>query len=433
MRFNSAVLTAENLDPGAIDDQPDGLEASATPEEGVPDSGDEQLPDTVEQAATDEEQSEMMDNQLSEGEATLDENAQEGIDLENAAETLDKLQEQAAQIVVENGAISPTAAKIIQSTTEALLKRVGVDPTPLPTMEAFRGKWTKSDASRLTVEALDKAGTNISGRVISSLKAAFNFVLKFITNIFKNRALLENRLKGLLKRVKELPSSAGFKKPTISGLTVDAFRFRGYSTRYSIDLQLKTAEKAMDDYGLVTDAIQAIRDDRDPGDVMIKLMNSAANTVTSTIDIDGNPEEVYGAFPGGRSLLYTGTGMDTRARFVNNSPDFKPKPLDALSTSEVQRYLAQAIGVIQALRSVESRANRLGDAVKGIIRKIETGYAQLRGAMGSESHATFYQMRKSGYAAQSLLNELVARLPAQAFQVCLNTAKLAEMSISNIK
>lgn len=388
--------------------------------------------ETGEEGAAEDE----VETQAENFDKALDNSTKASTDLDNAAQTLDELQDSANNIVVADGAISPVGSEIISQTLESIRKSLGLDKAAIPTIEAFKGKWSKKDASRVTMEKISGTKSDIVTRVISTMKSLFDTVVNFLMNLFKSKAVLEFKIKRQISRLAGLTKVTGFKSQELRGPEVSAFQYKNAVDLYTINKILDTADICIDYYNDINKAINSIRDSRLPDEDIRKVETKLGRATQTTITFSGEPVELYGAFINGKSLAYDDIGDGrVKVKFFTNIPEGTARisSMNALASNEISQCLNKALAITKHFREVESKFNTIRDAIRGVIRKIEAEYGNLRAAMGNADYIHDSKIREKASNIQSYLTNLVGRIPNQIFSACSHTADLAKLAINNLE
>lgn len=430
MKFGDFTSTNESLPLGGEGNVAD-QESGVTP--AVPnDPQTNQITDDTIPTDVSEEEIEKADETSQAFDSELDQSNKVSDNLHDAAKTLDELQNSANNMVVAEEVITPAGQVAIEQTLESIYRKLDIQKPTLPSLEAYKGKWTKKDASRLTMEALNTAGTSVAGRIVSTIKALMGSVWNFLTGLFRNRKLMEVHISKLIQRAETLSDSLTPKTATLKGRFVAALEFNGRTNYHSTNLILGTAISACEYYGNIYKAIQQLRDSRDPSKEIIQFESIIGNVVKQKIGTTEGSIEAYGAFVNGRSMFYEERSNYTTVRFIGNSMAKPGAEAPALNKNEILQTLTSAKYAISELRRVESTSARLFDAIKGIMRSIENQYNSLRGAMGSQDHEAKSKAYKESMQTQSLLSDLVGRLPNMIFSAVNNASKYALASMNNL-
>lgn len=431
MRFNQITSTMEEQQLGTEDQN---LLPEVT--ETVVDSSDLENTDADEgsnSSADDQAQMNELSTELQEDDSQVNQAGQNVIDLSNAAQVLNELEQQASQTVTETGSISPTSAKVIETTLESIRSKLGIEIVSLPSSESFKGKWTANEASRLTVESIMEVAKTVFAKLMAAIEFVIQTVGDFLVTIFRNRAILEKKLLAQIQRVKGVTSTT-FISPELSGEYVDTLCYRGNTNISTILKITNTADISISQFGRINSIIQNIRDDKDvdPG-VISEFFDLLFLSGQVKTEFCGRPIDAAGAFVNGESfaVVSCSSGQD-EALFLPNGVS-KGIIMKALSPGEITVILNAALSTIRNLRKIESTSDTLMNAAKNVLKSIKYQYNSLRGSMGSDDHAAKAKLYESGKALQSCLSKLIGKLPGKVFSACLGIYNLSEKCINNIK
>lgn len=392
---------------------------------------DQEITESDQDVSSDEQLASVQEENI-EAEKEVEKSHQEVNRLESAAKMLDEIQTEANNMVIAEGTLTPAAASVITQTMESIYKSLNIEKPSVPTVEAFKSTWSKRDASRICLESLKSGSASVLSRIIEGFKNALKFITNFLITVFKNRAVLEKHIQKLITRTgKLLKEDVKTSEKEVSGRFAHGLQFgpdSDISTAYRI---LYTAEASVGFFSECNQIIQDVRDMRptaDQTDAISKFYSSIGITV---VKLNDKTIEVAGAFPNAKSIYNSGK-VDELA-FMTNISEGHPivNKMPVMSLVETETILKLALSVIKRLRTAESTSNRITDAVKGIIRRIEHQYNALRGAMGSETHASRANTYEHSFKIQKFLTGLVSRIPSTVFNsvkyigdyatACLNT------------
>lgn len=386
----------------------------------------------VEQETTSEEQVAVAVDENQEAEEQVENVHQGTARLENAAKILDEIQVEANNMVVAEGTLSPAAASVITQTMESIYESLNMEKPVVPTTEAFKSTWSKRDASRVCLESLETGRKSIASRIIDGLKAALKFAANFLITVFKNRALLEKHIQKLISRTEKLSNDdATSSEKEVSGRFTHGLQFGSESNIETAKRILDTADASIGFFSECNQIIQDVRDMRPTANHTDAVSKFYGNIINTVVKLDGKDVDVSGAFPNAKSIY--NSGIVGELSFMTNISEGQPivNRMPVMSLTETETILKQALNVIKRLRVAESASNRITDAVKGIIRRIEQQYNALRGVMGSTSHASKANTYELSFKLQKFLTGLVSRIPSTVFNsvkyigdyanACLNT------------
>lgn len=368
----------------------------------------------------------------------------EPVTLENyfkAGAQLEAIQQAASEAVVGTGTLSKMSATAIEASMESILRTLNysIKPTTqIPTLEAFSSKWAKRDATIVTMEAISDSIASVGAKVIESIKALITVVTTFLSNLLKNRALLEATVKRLIARVDALPVSTTT-AAEISGRFCHGLQVKGKSDISTVLQITGSVEQSMRFFTTGVKTIKSIRDGRgglDPVGDIVKAGEYELGQAITTVSMDGQTEktDLYLALPNAMSVGFVKAGDKSKIVYhTNQDGKANVASMEAPTVAELKSGLAAALRAVESLRIAEKSAPGVLDSVKALLRQIEAGYQQSRAAFGSEEHKNKHKLSQDALAVQEVINKMITRLPGTAFSAVKYVTEWANAGINNLR
>lgn len=302
------------------------------------------------------------------------------------------------------------AITVLESLHSSIMNTLGLSNTQ-STMESYpknRSDW---------IATMEDQRDSILQKIVKVIMAMISSVMGFLTNLFKNKGLLQNHLQILLARVKTMPDFKGGSKVTAG--------FKDYNA----------CKKAIDncDTGmyLLSDVVRAFQEVKP----ILKNINAETSSGIEKI-INAIREEAEkipaDGYYGGASLNITKGNEVTSIHYTKGKNDVDST---SLSRNEVANLLKESIETIKYFRNINGIEGTFKYILSVVKEKISSMWNRFRSSSSNEEVAAKANARLVSNGIQRILRLVVRNftttIPMIVFDTIKSVADYAKLSIKH--
>ena len=352
--------------------------------------------------------------------AELAEDASEISDLNTAVEsaeqdveTLQNINEEMEESVVQGEGLEPKAARIAEVAIESICIRLlgGYDGTVVPSMESFGGKSSRLTATRIAIENNDNIIVRAFNAIMEAIKKGFDAIVEFVKKFFvaNERQLAQaEKMQAAIKGMeKEDPKETEFENSSLARASFDgqgltsgkitemlskAGALLTYANAFAAGIGpvYKEADSALDsDQDSSAEYLKTVNAFQDG---IVKKVSSAFTNVSDRGMESGDWAKGSGALVNGTMLIVSfkdkALSVDKRSREGEVNEDAANK---TLSKDEMQKVLSEVTKLCQESKKLNSAIKELGNAKK----QFDTLYKKAASKIGDKESQGFMERRET--------------------------------------